>query len=235
MKLYRGDKIYNEKTKPYLYRNNGLRTKAFGSGCNPENIEIQGLLESIRKHVKPEADSDKNYYDVTDFLSFSESRERALFWCSDMGSLLLDKADNYSETRYLFEMSLNKNELVSHGKGIYSFSFCCNPRLKCSDSGREPHLSFFQHLHSEETCTVCKNQYKNHRILLVNSYEYLGEFKTHSKYDGAIDFAKNDNEWLVLPLDPMGIHRSARIPRADLWTVEHFKVTSEKRPNLSCL
>lgn len=235
MKLYRGDKIYNDKTKPYLYRNNGLRTKAFGSGCNPENIEINGLLESIRKHVKPEGAPDTTYYGVTDFLSFSESKKRALFWCSDMDSLLLEKTDNYNETRYLFEMSIDDNELVSHGKGIYSFDFCCNPRLKCSDSGQEPHLSYFQHLHSEEICPICMNQYRNHKVLLINSFEYLREFETHSKYKKAISFAHNDKEWLVLPFEPLGIHRSARIQRADFWIAEHFKVTGEKRPNLNCL
>jgi hypothetical protein len=235
MKLYRGDKIYNEKTKPYLYRNNGLLTKAFGSGCNPENIEIQGLLESIRKHVKPEGVNDKIYYDVTDFLSFSESRKRALFWCSDMDRFLLESTDNYKETRYLFSLSIDDHELVSHGKGIYTFTFYCNPKLKCSDSGREPHLSLFEHLHNSEICPVCNNYHRKHKIILINSYEYLSEFKNHSKYKEAINFAKKDKEWLVLPSDPLGNHRSARIQRADFWSAEHFKITGEKRPNLNCL
>ena len=48
MQLFRGDKIFNHLTQPGLYRNNGLRTKSFGSGCNPYNIELLGLLETIR-------------------------------------------------------------------------------------------------------------------------------------------------------------------------------------------
>ncbi len=233
MELFRGDKIYNDNTKPFLYRNNGLLTKAFGSGCNPKNIELQGLLESIRKHVNPEDISDRKYYNVTDFLSFSQSRERAIFWCSDMDSLLIKNTSDYNETRYLFKMVIDEQELKSHGKGIYSYNFSCNPRLKCSDSGQEPHFSFLRDLYSKEICSICKNQYKMHAILLINSFEYLSEYQTQSKYEGAINFAYNDKEWLIFPFDSIGIHRSTRIPRANFWSAEHFEVIGEKRPILN--
>lgn len=235
MKLYRGDNIFNDKTEPFLYRNNGLLSKAFGSECNPANIELQGLLESIRKHVKPENISDKNYYDITDFLSFSESRERALFWCSDMERLILQNVDNYQETRYLFVMYFDNCNVKSLGNGIYTFNFYCNPSLKTSDSGKETHLTFLKHLHREEICPICRNQIKNHRILLINSFEYLKENAHHSKYNGAIEFAEKDKEWLILPFDPLRIHRSVRIPRADFWVAEHFKGIGEKRPSLNCI
>lgn len=235
MKLYRGDNIYNKETEPYLYRNNGLLTKAFGSNCNPDNIELQGLLESIRKHVKPENSSDKGYYNVTDFLSFSESKERALFWCSDMDRYILEKADEYKETRYLFNLSIDNNRLKKFESGMYLYNFCCNPKLKSSDSGKEPHLTAFKDNCCQEICSRCNNINENHSILLINSYEYLIKNTTHSKYTKAINFASNDKEWLILPFDPLGIHRSSRIPRADFWDVELYKVIGERRPLLNGL
>lgn len=64
MNLYRGDNIFNERTEPGLYRNNGLRSKAFGGGSSPENIETQGLIETVRRHIKPVDSIDNSYYDV---------------------------------------------------------------------------------------------------------------------------------------------------------------------------
>lgn len=233
MQLFRGDNIFNKDTEPGLYRNNGLRTKAFGSNCNPENIELLGLLETIRQHVKPENNTDTEYYNVTDFLSFSEKSERALFWCRDKDRLMLEKADNYNETRYLFTLTIDDNYIIEFGNGIYSYAFNCNPKLKSFDSGEEPHMSALRFTYSNEICPICENQHKTHRILLINSYEYLTKNARQAKYDGAIEFAENDNEWLVLPFDPLGIHRSSRIPRADFWIAEHYKVIGEKRPQLN--
>ena len=116
MDLFRGDKIHNIDTCPGTYRENGLRTKAFGSGCNPQNIELFGLIESIRKHIKPLEIKDFNYYDVTDFLSFSSKRQRAMYWCTDGNALILDKAEEYNETRYLFTSNLNDNLVTSIGQ-----------------------------------------------------------------------------------------------------------------------
>jgi len=235
MNLFRGDNIFNKNTNPELYRNNGLRTKAFGSGCNPQNIELLGLQESIRKHVKPENSSDRVYFDVTDFLSFSEERDRAVFWCSDKGKLILDKADDYNETRYLFILNIDDNSLREFGKGIYSFEFRCNPQLKLSDSGKEPLNSLLRFIHSSEICSICSNQNRTHRILLINSFEYLIQNTQHAKFEDAICYAEKDKEWLVLPFDPLGKYRSSRIPRADFWTVEHFIGKDEKRPELNLL
>ena len=232
MQLFRGDKIFNEKTKPGLYRNNGLRSKAFGSGSNPENIELTGLLESIRRHIRPINNSDIEYYDVTDYLSFSESRERALYWCRDKDSLIIDKVDDYKETRYLFILQIDDSYIRKIGDGICMYYYSCNPKLKASDSGEEPHVSALRLVHNNEICQICNNQNKTHRIILINSYEYLTKNAKQAKYNGAMEFAKKDMEWLVLPFDPMGKHRSSRIQRADFWFAEHYKAVGEKRPTL---
>ena len=235
MQLFRGDKIFNHLTKPGLYRNNGLRSKAFGCGSNPENIEIKGLLETIRCHVNPIFREDRNYYDVTDYLSFSESYERALYWCKDRNSLELNSSNDYQETRYIFTLNIDDNYLEILDRGVFIYSFNCNPQLKTSDSDNIINKAVFQSKYATEICPICSNYNKLHKILLINSYEYLLNHGNHSKYDGAIQFAKQDNEWLVLPYDPLGKHRSTRIPRADFWSAELFNGNGEKRPNLDYL
>ena len=238
MKLYRGDSIYNDKTEPGKYRNNGLFSKAFGSCCNPKNIEIIGLRETIRMHINPINSFDLKYYDVTDFLSFSESEERALYWCRDKDSLIIVKATEYEETRYLFTLKLDNNFIRKIGTGIYLYSYNCNPSLKMSDSGEEPHLTFLKLIHGNEICLICNNINRKHKIILINSVEYLIANSNHAKYGGALESAKNDREWLMIPIDPVETnqdHRSARLPRADFWHAEHYKVIGEKRPPLNYL
>jgi hypothetical protein len=231
MQLFRGDNIFNKNTEPGIYRNNGLRSKAFGSGHSPDNIELIGLLETIRKHIKPIDKPDTEYYDVTDFLSFSESLNRALYWCKDRGRLILQNANDYYETRYLFTLNIDEKEKISDG--IYLFRFNCNPKLKRSDSGQEPHKTILNYENSTEICPLCINKDRAHQILLINSYEYLVCNQIQERYQGALEFSKNDNEWLVLPFDLLGKFRATRIPRADFWTVNHYKVIGEQRPQLN--
>jgi len=235
MDLFRGDKIHNIDTCPGTYRENGLRTKAFGSGCNPQNIELFGLIESIRKHIKPLEIKDFNYYDVTDFLSFSSKRQRAMYWCTDGNALILDKAEEYNETRYLFTSNLNDNLVTSIGHGIYLYRYKCNIGLIKPDKNDDILLSFFKYKSENELCPICENMYYNHRLILINSYEYLINSTKDAKYKGAIEFAKNDDEWLVLPFDSIGELRSSRIQRADFWFAEHFKVIGETRPDIDYL
>jgi len=235
MNLYRGDNIFNERTEPGLYRNNGLRSKAFGGGSSPENIETQGLIETVRRHIKPVDSIDNSYYDVTDYISFSESIERALYWCKDRGRLVLQPANDYEETRYLFTLRINENQKTKIGEGIYSYFFKCNYKLKTSDSGDQIQKAALEFSHNIQTCPICKNETMSHQILLINSHEYLLNYKEQEKYEGALEFAKRDNEWLVLPFDTIEKHRTTRIPRADFWNAEHFKVVGEQRPANSYL
>lgn len=232
MELFRGDKIHNGKTKPGLYRGNGLRSKSFGSGTNPANIEVIGLLETIRKHIKPTG-ADFQYYDVTDYLSFSKNQERAYYWCSDMGTITLERCREYEETRYIFKMTLEDVFIQELCNGIYLYHYACNPGLQTSDSNSE-HRLILESIFSYKVCPQCRNENRNHSMILINSYEYLKCHINHEGYDGAIKFAQQDEEWLVLPYDNFEDtnFRKARIPRADFWAVEHFKVFGEARPNM---
>lgn len=238
MKLYRGDNIYNKLTEPGLYRNNGLRSKAFGGGSDPTNIKLIRFRESIRKHIKWENDLDKEFYDVSDYLSFSEDLERAIFWCRNKDTLTIKNTESYKETRYIFTLNMDDSSLREFGNGIFSYSFMCNPSLKSSDSGIEPHLSTFSYVCNEETCMICNNKLNEHKILLINSFDYLRKCTSPMdicKYRKAIECAEEDKEWLILPLDPIKKYRSCRIPRADFWTAEHYKAIGEKRPDLNYL
>jgi len=235
MKLYRGDKIFNKKTNPGIYRNNGIRSKAFGSGASPENIELQGMLQSIRRHVKPSAKEDIQYYDVTDFISFSENEERAKYWCSDRDTLILTECRDFNETRYIFAMDIPNSELEGHGKGIYSFRYKCNPVLKGSDVDNPVNEAVIKFAAGNEKCPHCFLPEHYHLLILINSFEYLISYPEHERIKGAIEFAKADEEWLLLPCDKIGIHRTTRIPRADFWNVKLFTVSGESRPEMNYL
>ena len=236
MKLFRGDKVYNIDTCPGTYRENGLRSKAFASGSQPNNIELLGLIESIRKHINQIDKLDSNYYDVTDFLSFSQVRERGLYWCRDKDTLIIENADEYEETRYLFTYNLNDNLLDQKGKGIYLYKYRCNLDLiKPDKKDNDTLLNFFKYNSEEKPCPICENKYDNHSLILIDSYEYLINNANDVKYEGAIESTKNDNEWLVLPFDMLGMFRSSRIQRADFWFAEHFKVIGEIRPEIDYL
>ena len=102
---------------------------------------------------------------------------------------------------------------------------------------KEPHLSVFNAIYNEEICPICQNKNRNHKIILVDTVEYLLKNSIDEKYEGAMESAKKDNEWLLLPFDPLGkgMQRSARIPRADFWHAEHYNVLGEKRPQLNSL
>jgi hypothetical protein len=235
MILFRGDKIYNNYTQPYLYRCNGLRSKAFNGNQDPRNIERIGLFRTIINHIKPTNEDGKIYYDATDFLSFSESRTKALEWCSDKNTVILESANEYEETRYLFVLNINKTDIYAIGNGLYQYSYNCNPTLKLTDSNNPIHKAALIPRFQSEICTMCENKQKLHRIILINTVEYLNHFPEQAGAKEAIQNSIDDKEWLILPYDYKGDSRLTRIPRADFWKVELFKGVGEDRPDLNLI
>lgn len=70
-----------------------------------------------------------------------------------------------------------------------------------------------------------KSSYE-HKLLLINAATYINKLVTKEpELTTAFEFAAEDSEWLLIPLDSMkdGIGFQSRIPVADFWTVEHFK------------
>lgn len=223
MILYRGDSIFNDKTLPGQYRTEGIRSKTFGKG-DPAYIQREGLISAIRKHVRPNRSlpTDLAYYNTTDFISFSESRDRALYWLSRRGTLTLEPAVvSYSETSYLFMLEVDMAKAEHWGGGIYSYTYHCNPRLRQPDAP-DMMTAIATAASIARGCEVCRGGMVDHQLLLVNSEQYLRNQRDPS-LDKHIKFAHNDAEWLVLPADP--IHSGflhARIPRSDIWEVLHF-------------
>ncbi|WP_431199619.1 hypothetical protein ACQ86K_01125 [Mucilaginibacter sp. P19] len=172
-----------------------------------------------------------HYYDTTDFISFSEDRGRALYWLSQRGKLSLHPTTtNYQETHYLFTLDIDLKTAVDFGDGIYFYSYECNPVLKEPNAPDVMSILEAQLVRSVG-CEVCQNGAIKHSLILVNSEQYLTSQNSDQSLDGAIQFARNDKEWLILPADPMSpdfFH--ARIPRSNIWTVDLFSDGTARDP-----
>jgi hypothetical protein len=233
MKLYRGDKIWNS-SEPGRYRFDGIRSKSFGKGT-PSYVQADLLLETIRQHVSPVSAADKLVYDSTEFISFSQSRQRAVYWLSDQGSLLLVQNNvPYQESRYLFEIDIDESTLIpmdTHHT-MYMFRFACNWKLKEPNSPSVMEHAIMQATQSGtyfKSCPVCNMIEKRHAIVLIDTVDYLNKYKNTSAYDGAIINAINDQEWLILPLHKLTNFSGTTIPRADFWFAEHYNAKGEAR------
>jgi hypothetical protein len=77
LSLYRGDNIINDRTKPAIHRSEGIVSGAFAAGGNPEEIERKGFLNSVKEHIDHIKEDEKKYYEISDYISFSESEDIA--------------------------------------------------------------------------------------------------------------------------------------------------------------
>ncbi len=223
--LYRGDKFFNKKTEPGIYRGNGLTSKAFYGKSDPAYISKEGFKETIKMHVNPISIRDQAIYDVTAYLSFTENIDRALFWAGDKGIQLTEVGDDYTETRYVFTAIILKADLIPLADSIYEFRFACNTKLKKANAP-DP-LGINSYVLQYNTCPLCNGVAKVHSIILVDTVNFLERYKHTTEYDGAYYNAMEDSEWLLLPNDPLGSYQSARIPRSDFWTAKHYRLVSE--------
>ncbi|TRU46263.1 MAG: hypothetical protein EWV91_13025 [Microcystis aeruginosa Ma_QC_Ca_00000000_S207] len=223
MRLYRGDFIEN-LTEPGLYRIDGIRSKTFGRG-DPYYIDKNSLIEAIRQHTEPNSPVDIDYYNKTDFISFTTERKRAMYWASAMGKISLVNCDiDYFETHYIFTIDIEEEKLIKINEGIYFFEYACNPLLKQPNS---PYILDYPAV--VPTCPICQGLKSNHSLYLIDSVEFLNRHSDSEKYKGAFENAIRDKEWLLLPNDSINHGRSARIPRADFWSVTHFMVEGKPR------
>jgi len=75
-------------------------------------------------------------------------------------------------------------------------------------------------------CNICSdNKGYIHRLLIIDTKAYL--LKLKDSYPDEYSLALIDNDWLLMPCDPMvGMHANgfqSRIPIADFWTVDFYK------------
>lgn len=210
---------------PGRYRFDGLHAKSFGRG-DPAYIQREGIIKAVRQHINHPTPVDQGYYDVSDFISFSRDKDRALFWLRDKGRLLLRPCTApYTETRYLFTMHIPQNELVLEHDGVYTFSFFCDPLL------REPNAdTLIDRAVSGTIDCPCVRSGMKHRIVLIDAVQFLNAHHYVATSADALVLASQDQEWLVVPNDPLPPRgRSSRIQRAAFWSTELFNVDGESR------
>lgn len=231
LNLYRGDSLFNIKSKPGKYRSEGITSSALGAGGDPQNIERITLLETVKQHIDHLKSYEKEYYKITDYISFSESEETAINWAADCKPDKLVKcAIPLKETRYVFHLALNKKDLRNISNGVWEFNFACNTNLKSSNFSAN---SLLDHVLKYYACPLCGSASKSHSLLLIRPSVIMSGLNDR-KYKRANNLAEKNDEWLVLPNDLIEHgHRGTRIPRADFWHVQHYILSDEPERDIN--
>ena len=234
--LYRGDDINNDRTKPAIYRSEGIISSAFGSFGDPLNIERIGFLETIKTHVDHVKDFELNYYKITDYISFSENEDTAkAFSARFKPENLIPCPEAYKETRYVFHVKIPFDELIPITAGVWEYKFKCNPNLKQVYKLNEDE-PFETIAHNWALtfvgCETCGAMQKNHSMLVINPLLILNELPEQKKYKRAKNLILKNNEWLLLPNDIINFgHRGTRIQLADFWDVHGYTIKGEAERN----
>jgi len=224
LELFRGDSLYNLKSKPGLYRTEGITSPAMGAGGDPENIEKISLLHTVKRHIDHTLKIEKDYYAITDYISFTTEEKTARKWAAGNKDVELDKClKPYLETRYVFKLMIECSELIPLSTGVWLYRFACNNSKKTSNVPG----SIVGQLLAQKNCPMCHGIAKNHSLILIDTLGFSdladGDFKRANL------LADKNKEWLILPNDPLenSPHRCTRIQPADFWTVEHFTLASD--------
>jgi hypothetical protein len=237
LKLYRGDKLQSS-TEPGRYRFDGIRSKSFGQGI-PKYIAATALLGNIRQHIRPESPEDDMIYNATEFISFSSLKARAFeFMRGPEFAEVKPEENDYEETRYLFELTINTGEMlpIDDYQTMFKYYYNCNYNLKEANS-----ISPLERLMLDVTpagtyaksCPICNNMtVKGHVLVLIDAVKYLNHYKSGEAFEGAIGLAENDREWLVLPTDKSGNFSGTTIPRAGFWDAHLYKGIHDVRTGL---
>jgi len=227
--LYRGDKVGN-KTLPEHFYSDGLFSKLLQGG-NPSHLSKEGIYNSIKAHILPITINEFEFYKKTHFLSFSESKEIALYYTSDKKPDELIAVPKYRERRYLFSFNLfaPNTRITEISQHIFQFSYQCNRNLIEPISFDTPELTLLQ----KDNCSICSANIFHNLII----FDVASILKANSKYQTSSEAyinSKRDKEWLILPFDYdsklMGY--SSRIPRADFWSAELFRLKSESEKSI---
>lgn len=178
--LYRGDCGKNKDGKEVRLlrseaRRNHLYTNLIDSG-NPAEIFTTDLDELVKKHIEPPG------WDKTHFLSFtteeSQAKRYALHLDNEKDAEQITNNDYcHADINGKWDFIIAKldNSLVSYEK---------------YKSSRGVYLGSYRDNHNQK-----------HNICLIDAQEYLKQMPLNAQK--AYNNAKRDQEWLVLPLDPM--------------------------------
>jgi hypothetical protein len=218
IKLYRADTKGNN-TLPEKYSTDGLLTKQKDGG-DPLFLKNYGWLKSIKSHIHKNDLVEKFLYDTTSFLSFTDNLEIALNkYLPTKEKYGIEKVTSKLEADgFLFTFSFDKQLLKKIGDGVFLIDFQCN-----YEKFKNPNSL----IDTFTKCNICATGVNyQHNLLLINAPIYLDTLVSlKPELKTAFELSSNDNEWLLMPLDPMkdGIGFQSRIPVADFWTVEYYK------------
>jgi len=221
--LYRGDKLGNS-TLPEQHFGNGLISKLINSG-DPAYITKNGIYKSINAHISPNSEEELKFYRSSHFLSFSDSKEIALYYAADKKTNEMIEVKRFKERRYLFTFDLNQVIYKDYSKNVYMIQYKCNRNLI------EPYEEFdmvYQEL-SKTACDLCAKNELSHSILILDVVSILKSNADYRTFTKSIENAEKDKEWLILPFDYKQElwGYSSKIPRADFWSTQYFKLRSE--------
>jgi hypothetical protein len=223
-KLYRGDKLKNG-TFAELYRTEGLLSKEIHGG-NPRYVSINGLLTSVRAHIKPANISEQIFHEKSKFISFTSDYKRAIYFASDGKPEKLRSCKEHYEQRYIFTFDISKIISIDQKNGLYKLEFYCNRKLIKPSALNDIAMIFLR----DVPCPQCQINKEPHCIVLVDVVAFLNNNKQSKARENAIQLAKRDFEWLIMPSDYSAKLRglSSRIPLADIWSVDHFILEGEE-------
>jgi hypothetical protein len=170
------------------------------NGGNPAYILQVGIIEAMRVHISPASVSDEILTKRSRFLSFSSDKKRALHFAATGSPELLVPGEGQDQ-RYLISLNVSAME-KTEASGLYSLKYDC----------------------SLEPCEYCDITQGRHELLLIDAVRFLAGNSSSTTSADALDNAKRDKEWLVLPVDyiPRLNDFSARISPSDIWTVEDY-------------
>jgi hypothetical protein len=230
--LYRGDNIDNKRTKPAIYRSEGIVSGAFDGSGPPDMIERLEFLNSIKIHIDHLLEVEKDFYHISDYISFSECEEIAEKWASRKQPEFLNRCYvQYRETRYVFRMRISIDELKPLEKGVWEYKFACNPNLKLPyklnavDEFEPIALTWALQFSG---CAICGGTHKNHSIKIIDPIQYLAGQSSEKKFKRSLKLSKKNLEWIVLPNDIIKKgFRAARIQPANFWDVQGYTMSGE--------
>ncbi len=230
--LFRGDDIINDRTKPAIYRSEGIVSGAFGAGGAPKEIERKGFLKSVKEHIDHLKDFEIQYYKISDYISFSEEEEIAKLWASrKRPENLISTTEPYAETRYVFKMDIPMEELKPIVPGVYEYRFACNKNLKTAYKLNEydvyePILQTYALQFAD--CPQCGSVHKSHSIIVINPLVAFNHLKDDKNIKRSIRLAQKNLEWLILPNDIIQDgFRASRIQPANFWKAEGYTMLGE--------
>ena len=131
----------------------------------------------------------------------------------------------------MFSLNISECTSLSNEEGIYLLEYACCQDKRKSDGLNECVIEFMVNIKWNK-CEVCERNEK-HKMYLIDCVRFLEFHEEYSLNKGAIENAKNDKEWLVLPRDyikELGGY-SSMIPISHIWNIEHYILKGENRRN----